>query len=257
MKRLFTLMLTLLFAAQLYAQNIVATGTVRDDEGTPLAGVSITEKGVTNSTLTDADGNFRLSLSAGRVLVISMSGYVKQEVRVDSSGDIDDIVLHKPFKRVRFGLTGGIDYNYYEYTYRGNTNVKLDFDDSSVGYNGGIYVDFNLSRTFAFEVGAQVYMRSYDFTSSGIHIACKWRMGKKKGLFITLGPGFEMLLKKPESDLFHVDAQTVNFSMGYEFESGIGFKVTYKQWMDYMFHISYEELLGYGISGGVAFTYRF
>ena len=35
--------------------------------------------------------------------------------------------------------------------------------------------------------------------------------------------------KKPESDLFHVDAQTVNFSMGYEFESGIGFKA-YSSW---------------------------
>lgn len=110
MKRLFMLVLTLLFAAQLYGQNIVATGTIKDSDGVILVGVSVEEKGVTNSTLTDADGNFRLSLSTGRVLVVKMKGYETQEVEIGDDGKVPDIILSKTKKRFRVGVMAGVDY---------------------------------------------------------------------------------------------------------------------------------------------------
>ena len=44
----------------LFAQNIV-TGSVKDDTGQFLPGVSVIVKGTTNGTVTDNDGKFSLS----------------------------------------------------------------------------------------------------------------------------------------------------------------------------------------------------
>ena len=251
---------------QLFAQNIVATGTVRDDNGKPIAGVSVTEKGVTNSTLTDANGNFRLSLTAGRVLVISMAGFAKQEVSVDSKGNIDDdIILYKPIKRVRFGLKGGVDVNYYEYRYQHNpdyqfhnSDIEDKHEETNVGANGGIYMDLNLARVFAFEFGAQVYMRNSDYTTLNLQVAvCKWRMGRRKGLFITWGPGVDLYLKKPANTDYYNPMLSLNWSMGYEFASGIGFRVACKLSGSLESEGSYGKIGTIGVSAGGAFSYRF
>ena len=56
------------------------TGRVSDSHG-PLIGATVQEKGTTNGTVTDFDGNFRLNVNAGATLVISYVGYVSQEVK--------------------------------------------------------------------------------------------------------------------------------------------------------------------------------
>lgn len=64
----------------------IVTGRVTNDKGDPLQGVTITEKGRNNITITDAAGRFSISVSdktAG--LIFSSVGYEKLEVAVANS----------------------------------------------------------------------------------------------------------------------------------------------------------------------------
>ncbi|MDF9831758.1 TonB-dependent receptor [Parabacteroides sp. PF5-6] len=70
--------MSLSFHAQ--AQNATVRGNVKDATGEPVIGASILEKGTTNGTVTDYDGNFSLSLAPGGVLSISYIGYKTQEI---------------------------------------------------------------------------------------------------------------------------------------------------------------------------------
>jgi TonB-dependent starch-binding outer membrane protein SusC len=85
--------LLLLCSMQVWAQTTKVTGRVTSgDDGTGLPGVSILEKGTTNGTVSDAEGNYSLSVSANGVLVFSFVGYATQEVNVAGRTAID-IVL--------------------------------------------------------------------------------------------------------------------------------------------------------------------
>lgn len=64
------------------------SGTVSDASG-PLPGASILEKGTTNGTQTDFDGNYTLSVGENAVLVVSYIGYKSQEVSVDGRSTIN------------------------------------------------------------------------------------------------------------------------------------------------------------------------
>ena len=91
-KRSMVIFLLLLFPILSIAQ--VVTGKVilfEDKEALP--GVNVLEKGTTNGTITDIDGNFSIHLkSPNSTLVFSMVGMIKQEKRVNA-GDKVDIVL--------------------------------------------------------------------------------------------------------------------------------------------------------------------
>jgi len=74
-----------IFAAQcIYAQQgRTISGTVQDEKAEPLIGASVMIKGTTNGTITDLDGNFKLTVNtANPVMVVSFIGYETQEVRV-------------------------------------------------------------------------------------------------------------------------------------------------------------------------------
>ena len=79
LKKLFLSSLILLPATIMYAQNEIK-GTVLDDLGETVIGASVLEKGTTNGTITDFDGNFSLKVDAGKTLVISYVGYKTIEV---------------------------------------------------------------------------------------------------------------------------------------------------------------------------------
>ena len=55
------------------------TGTITDSQG-PVIGASVVEKGTSNGTVTDFDGNFTLNVKPGATLVISYIGYTTQEI---------------------------------------------------------------------------------------------------------------------------------------------------------------------------------
>ncbi len=64
-------------------QQRVITGLVTESDGNPLPGVTIMEKGTTNGTLSDATGNYRITVTtANPVLVFSFVGYTSVEVPV-------------------------------------------------------------------------------------------------------------------------------------------------------------------------------
>ena len=59
----------------------LVTGTVVDAMG-PVIGASIMEKGTTNGTVTDFDGNFSLNVKPGATIVVSFIGFKTQEIAV-------------------------------------------------------------------------------------------------------------------------------------------------------------------------------
>lgn len=82
--------LSLFVVAAATAQDRTITGKVTTDEGSALPGVNIVAKGTTIGTITDADGNYRLSIPPGAgTLIFSFIGYVNQEVSIDSRSSID------------------------------------------------------------------------------------------------------------------------------------------------------------------------
>ena len=71
-------------------QELEIKGIVTDDQGLPLPGVNVIEKGTSNGTMTDFDGLYTLSVSsADAVLVYSSVGFSNQEVLVGDQRNID------------------------------------------------------------------------------------------------------------------------------------------------------------------------
>lgn len=79
-----------LWAFELRAQDAVVSGRVSADDGSALPGVTVVEKGTTNGTITDLDGNYKLSISGGdALLVFSFIGMETQEIPVGNRAVID------------------------------------------------------------------------------------------------------------------------------------------------------------------------
>lgn len=81
---LLILILSSIVAYSVSAQNHTINGTVLDQEGLPLPGVNILEKGTTQSATSDASGNFTIDTTEGATLVFSFIGYVNKEVKIVS-----------------------------------------------------------------------------------------------------------------------------------------------------------------------------
>ena len=64
------------------------TGTVVDAMG-PVIGASVVEKGTTNGTVTDFDGNFSLNVNPGATIVVSFIGFETQEIRVGNQSNFN------------------------------------------------------------------------------------------------------------------------------------------------------------------------
>lgn len=63
-------------------QNKSISGKIVDSKGETIIGANVMEKGTTNGTITDFDGNFSLNVSPNGILVISYIGYKSQEIPV-------------------------------------------------------------------------------------------------------------------------------------------------------------------------------
>ena len=94
-------------------------GTVTDNTNTPLIGVNVVQKGTTNGTVTDMDGNFSLSVPQGSSLVFSYIGFETQEITWsgtqniqvnlnENSGLLDEIVVVGYGVQKRSDLTGTV-----------------------------------------------------------------------------------------------------------------------------------------------------
>jgi len=67
------------------------SGKVVDQNGAPVIGANVVEKGTTNGTITDIDGKFTLDVSSNAILAISYIGYKANETPI--SKDLNSIVL--------------------------------------------------------------------------------------------------------------------------------------------------------------------
>lgn len=82
--------LFMLVSVPLYAQNVSVSGTVTDDTGQPLPGVSILEKGTSNGATTDVDGKYNIRVAGeASTLVFSFIGFQTQEIAVSNRSNID------------------------------------------------------------------------------------------------------------------------------------------------------------------------
>lgn len=100
---------------------VQVSGTVTDEEGNPLPGASIVEKGTANGTQSDFDGNFSLTVKDERaVLVISYIGFQAQEVTVgeqtavsvtfrEDTTSLDEVVVIGYGTQRRSQVVGAVD----------------------------------------------------------------------------------------------------------------------------------------------------
>ena len=90
MKKFTLLITTIIFVGQVaLAQRLTITGTVTSkDDKLPVIGASIIEKGTTNGTITNFDGQYSLEVQAGATLVFSYVGMERKEVRVGAESVI-------------------------------------------------------------------------------------------------------------------------------------------------------------------------
>ncbi|MEH6704519.1 MAG: TonB-dependent receptor [Galbibacter orientalis] len=100
-KKLFFPLLLTLFSVSMYANkgDLIkeqsedqeqVTGTVIDAEtGTPIPGATVIEKGSTNGTTTDFDGNYSISVSSDAVLSFSYIGFQTQEIPVNGQTEVN------------------------------------------------------------------------------------------------------------------------------------------------------------------------
>lgn len=92
----------ILLAIPLHAQNaggFVVKGNVQDNTGFPLPGANILQKGTTNGTVTDLDGNFSLTVpKKGVTITVSFLGYISTDIVV--KGTDTNVVLEENSKQL-------------------------------------------------------------------------------------------------------------------------------------------------------------
>ncbi|SIR11163.1 TonB-dependent receptor [Maribacter ulvicola] len=101
-------------------QQHTISGTVVDIDGTPLPGANILEKGTTNGTQADFDGNFSLAVSNEEaILTISYIGFAAKEVAIknqknlnvvlqESADGLDEVVVVGYGTEIKRNLTSAV-----------------------------------------------------------------------------------------------------------------------------------------------------
>ncbi|HLT51424.1 MAG TPA: carboxypeptidase-like regulatory domain-containing protein, partial [Arenibacter sp.] len=85
----YLMLLAFLCVQGIMAQGTPVTGVVTDNLGTPLPGVNVVEKGTTNGTSTDFDGNYTINVPSSATLVFSSLGFSTKEVVVGGQSAIN------------------------------------------------------------------------------------------------------------------------------------------------------------------------
>ncbi|MDR1654231.1 MAG: TonB-dependent receptor [Prevotellaceae bacterium] len=84
--------LFLMFPMLALAQNVTVSGTVSDTGGEPLPGVTVAAAGTSNATMTDFDGNYKITVPADARLTFSYIGYNSQTIAVGGKTLIDVVL---------------------------------------------------------------------------------------------------------------------------------------------------------------------
>lgn len=81
-----------LLSFHLSAQNLLS-GTVTDNDGTPIPGAAVLIKGTSNGTSTDFDGNYSINVDNDQVLIFQSIGFADQEITVANQTSINVVLL--------------------------------------------------------------------------------------------------------------------------------------------------------------------
>ncbi len=65
MRKYLTMVVLLFMSISMFAQQHSVKGTVVDQNGQPIIGMTVMEQGTQNGTTTDIDGNYQITLSSG------------------------------------------------------------------------------------------------------------------------------------------------------------------------------------------------
>ncbi len=84
-----TVAMVMVLAFPALAQKITVRGTVIDEYGDPLIGATIMQKGTSNGTAADIDGNFEINVEPNATLVVSYVGYDPMDVQVNGRTQIN------------------------------------------------------------------------------------------------------------------------------------------------------------------------
>ena len=72
-------------ATTMHTERIKVTGIVTDESLLPIPGANVIEKGTTNGTVTDVNGEFEITVNSSQsTIVVSFIGYTTKEIKVGS-----------------------------------------------------------------------------------------------------------------------------------------------------------------------------
>ena len=97
----------------------IVTGVVKDQNGEPVIGANVVEKGTTNGIITDMDGKFTIEVPSNSILQVSYIGYDTQDIPVGHSTNInislkedtqtlDEVVVVGYGSQLKKSITGAI-----------------------------------------------------------------------------------------------------------------------------------------------------
>jgi len=90
MRKLILLISVLFLGTSIFAQSVKVNGNViAKDDGLPLPGVAVMQKGSLNGVMTDLDGNYEISIPVGETLVFTYMSFKDYEVVVKNGGTIN------------------------------------------------------------------------------------------------------------------------------------------------------------------------
>lgn len=116
--RFFAVIISVMLATLSWAQSVHVQGSVLDKAtGESMIGVSVLEKGTTNGTITDFDGNFSLDVAPGATLQVTYVGYKSIEAPAkngmkltmeEDAAELQELVVTGYTTQRKADLTGSV-----------------------------------------------------------------------------------------------------------------------------------------------------
>ena len=134
------------------------SGQIVDTYGLAVIGANVVEKGTTNGTITDVDGNFSLEVDENSTLVVSYIGYTPQEIIVANKSNfsiklkedtevLDEVVVVGYGTAKKKDLTGAVSSVKAEkLSAQAPRNVQDILRSNAAGLNIGIATDGDADR---------------------------------------------------------------------------------------------------------------
>lgn len=168
------LLILLLGAPGLAAQNRAISGTVRDAEGQPVIGAAVVVAGQQSlGVMTDTDGKYAFSIPAGATIEVSCIGYVSQTAKVGSKSTYDFILaedsqLLEETVVIGYGVQKKSDLTGSVASVKSTDLMNRSTTDAAAALQGkaaGVQI---LNNSGAPGSGAQIRVRGYSSNSGSI-----------------------------------------------------------------------------------------